>query len=111
MREVLQDIQLTQFARVAEEAARSAGAVALRGFRGALEVRSKGGKDIVTQYDISAEEAALGVIRNHFPTHAVLAEESGAAASTAHDGEALWLWTVDPIDGTHNYAMQLPFWC
>src|SRR5439155_15531587 len=99
--------QLTEFQRVAEEAARSAGAVALRGFRGALEVRSKGGKDIVTQYDTAAEEAALGVILKHFPTHAVLAEESGAAASTAHEAEARWLWTVDPIDGTHNYAMQL----
>ena len=41
--------------------------MALGGFRGPLEVRSKGGKDIVTQYDTRAEEAALGIIRAAFP--------------------------------------------
>lgn len=109
MQVTLQDIPLTEFAQVAEEAARAAGMVALQGFRGLLEVRSKGGKDIVTQYDTAAEDAALHLIRSHFPDHAILAEESGAG-STSHD-TARFLWTVDPIDGTHNYAMQLPFWC
>src|SRR5207249_9219468 len=111
MSETLPDIPLTEFRRVAEEAARAAGVVALQGFRGPLEVRSKGGKDIVTQYDTAAEEAALSVIRRRFPGHAILAEESGSGGPAAYHGKARWLWTVDPIDGTHNYAMQLPFWC
>ncbi len=111
MNDKWQDIPFTELGGVAEEAARAAGAVALQGFRGPLEVRSKGGKDIVTQYDIAAEEAALNVIRKHFPKHAILAEESGSGGPADNQGEARWLWTVDPIDGTHNYAMQLPFWC
>lgn len=103
-------IGLEELCRVAVEAARAAGEVALSGFRGELQVRSKGHKDIVTQYDTQAEDAAIGVIKKQFPGHGFLAEESGAKqaddASQPH-----YLWVIDPIDGTHNYAMQLPFWC
>lgn len=91
------------------EAAKAAGAVALLGFRGALEIRSKGGTDIVTQYDNAAERAALAVLQGHFPDHAYLAEESGQSSGTG--GAHTPVWMVDPIDGTHNYANQLPFWC
>jgi len=94
---------------VAEQAARAAGAVALSGFRSVLEIRSKGGTDIVTQYDNAAEEAALTVVSSRFPTHSFLAEESGASGERT-DGSRL-VWMIDPIDGTHNYASQLPFWC
>lgn len=104
-----EQVEHSELLRVAQEAAHAAGAVALQGFRGLLDIRSKGGQDIVTQYDTLAEDAALGVIRARFPGHAVLAEESGA--SDHPPGTSDWLWTVDPIDGTHNYAMQLPFWC
>jgi myo-inositol-1(or 4)-monophosphatase len=101
--------------RVAETAARDAGRVALEGYRGPLEILSKGGKDIVTQYDTAAEWAALAVIKSHFPDHAILAEESGHSeggeAPGARRASARWLWAIDPIDGTHNYASQLPFWC
>jgi myo-inositol-1(or 4)-monophosphatase len=107
-----QSTTAARFLAVAEETARAAGGVALEGFRGVMEVRSKGGKDIVTEYDTAAEEAALRVIRLRFPDHAILAEESGASVgSEVAAGGARWVWTVDPIDGTHNYAMQLPFWC
>ena len=99
--EVLQD--------VACEAAKAAGAVALLGFRGPLEIQSKGGTDIVTQYDTAAERAALAILQEHFPDHAYLAEESGKS-SVSGDKQGL-TWLVDPIDGTHNYASQIPFWC
>jgi myo-inositol-1(or 4)-monophosphatase len=95
---------------VAEAAARAAGAVALRGFKGPLDVRSKGGNDIVTQYDTEAEHVALEIIRGRFPAHLILAEESGFTGDAQSAGSNFF-WAVDPIDGTHNYAMQLPFWC
>jgi myo-inositol-1(or 4)-monophosphatase len=103
-----QDLQ--ELGALAEEAARVAGAVALRGFRGQLDIRSKGGKDIVTQYDTEAEQVALEIIRGHFPDHLILAEESGFSGDEQRIGDNLF-WAIDPIDGTHNYAMQLPFWC
>ena len=99
---------------IAEQAARAAGAVALRGYRGRHEITSKGGTDIVTEFDHAAEDAALSVIRAAFPQDSILAEESGrtqvSSAALSSDGLNL-LWMVDPIDGTHNYAAQLPFWC
>lgn len=95
--------------RVAEESARAAGAVALSGFRSAMEVRSKGRNDLVTEFDTAAEDKAVAVIKRHFPEHGILAEESGASYQE-HDTPR-YLWAIDPIDGTHNYAMQLPYWC
>jgi myo-inositol-1(or 4)-monophosphatase len=100
---------LAQMGRVAEESARAAGAVALSGFRSAMEVRSKGRNDLVTEFDTAAEDKAVAVIKRHFPEHGILAEESGASYQE-HDTPR-YLWAIDPIDGTHNYAMQLPYWC
>ncbi|MDQ3705292.1 MAG: inositol monophosphatase [Chloroflexota bacterium] len=100
---------LEHLGRVAEESARAAGAVALSGFRSAMEVRSKGRKDLVTEFDTAAEDRAVAVIKRHFPEHGILAEESGA--SYEEHATPRYLWAIDPIDGTHNYAMQLPYWC
>lgn len=98
--------QLEEMCAVAEKAARAGGDVALRGFRGPMEIRAKGYKDIVTQFDTQAEEHALSVIQARFPEHGIIAEESGRS-----NKDAEFVWAVDPIDGTHNYAAQLPFWC
>jgi myo-inositol-1(or 4)-monophosphatase len=94
---------------VCEEAARAAGLIALAGFKGPMEVRSKGGTDIVTEFDTRAERAATELILERFPGDAVLGEEAGSRAPDGHGSPRLW--TIDPIDGTHNYAAQLPFWC
>lgn len=101
-------LDLLNLQRVAEQAARAAGSVALEGYRSVLEITSKGGTDIVTQYDHAAEAAAFDVLRKHFPDHAFMGEESGI---TGEGSEQDLVWMVDPIDGTHNYANQLPFWC
>ena len=103
-------IELDRVLSVAQAAARAAGAVAMRGYRGHHDITSKGGTDIVTQFDHAAEQAALAAIRTAFPGHSVLAEESGHTAVEPR-GVGGFLWMVDPIDGTHNYAAQLPFWC
>lgn len=99
----------TELLAVAEQAARAAGVIALQGFRTVLEITSKGGTDIVTQYDHAAEAAAIAAVRAHYPTHNFLAEESGVSAADPHAPNLVWM--IDPIDGTHNYASQLPFWC
>lgn len=105
-----QEASLEELERVAVEAAKAAGEVALSGFRGELQVRLKGYKDIVTQFDTAAEEGAMKIIKSYFPSHGFLAEESGASHAVGGEQPA-YLWAIDPIDGTHNYAMQLPFWC
>ena len=92
--------------QVAVEAAREAGALALGAFRGRLEISSKGGSDIVTQIDTASEAAICARLAAAFPGDAILAEERGRQG-----GDAAFGWVIDPLDGTHNYAAQLPFWC
>jgi myo-inositol-1(or 4)-monophosphatase len=58
--------------------------------------------DLVTEVDRACEQAILDVLTSAFPEHAVLAEESGA------HGTHEFLWLVDPLDGTTNFAHQYP---
>jgi len=68
---------------------------------GAVERKSTA-IDIVTDVDRAAEAAILEVLRSAFPDHAILAEESGAV------GEHEFVWLVDPLDGTTNFAHGYP---
>lgn len=69
-------------------------------------VQSKGHADVVTDADKASEALILAAIREQFPDHSVLAEESGQAVGT---GEYQWL--IDPLDGTLNYLHGLPIFC
>lgn len=71
-----------------------------------LEVRFKGRGNIVTQADLEAERAILDILAGEYPEHAVLSEETMGTAR--RDG---WLWVVDPLDGTRNFASGIPFFC
>jgi myo-inositol-1(or 4)-monophosphatase len=98
--------QLASYLEVATEAALAAGEV-LQACWGKLESIVEKGRpgDLVTEADKQAEAAILAVIRRHFPEHAILAEESGQYG----DRDARYLWAIDPLDGTTNYAHQYPF--
>ena len=61
--------------------------------------------DIVTQYDLAAEELITSSLRAAFPTHGFMAEEGG---ETANVGSG-YVWHIDPIDGTNNFAHNIPF--
>ena len=52
------------------------------------------------------EAAVIEVIHRSFPTHAILAEESGASA---HQSDHRWI--IDPLDGTTNFAHGFPQFC
>lgn len=65
-------------------------------------VTKKGAIDLVTDADTSSERAILDVIRSAFPDHGILAEESGANASSSP-----YRWIIDPLDGTTNFAHGL----
>ncbi len=99
--------QLQIFLDIATEAALSAGAV-LQQFWGNLETIEEKGRsgDLVTNADRAAEAAVLKVLARHVPDHPILAEESGSIAGR----ESQYLWAIDPLDGTTNYAHQYPFY-
>ncbi|MBD2440490.1 inositol monophosphatase family protein [Nostoc sp. FACHB-110] len=99
--------QLQIFLDIATEAALAAGAV-LQGYLGKLEdaVIEKGRPgDLVTAADKASEAVVLEIINRHFPHHSILAEESGKIGN--QDNE--FLWAIDPLDGTTNFAHQYPF--
>jgi myo-inositol-1(or 4)-monophosphatase len=98
--------QLQIFLDIATEAALAAGAV-LQFHWGRLEQIEEKGRpgDLVTEADKAAEAAILDVLQRHVPHHAILAEESGRLGAT----ESEYLWAIDPLDGTTNYAHQFPF--
>lgn len=94
------------FLEIATEAALAGGAV-LQAYAGKLtEVEEKGRPgDLVTEADKASEAVILEIIQRHCPNHAILAEESGSIAGTNE-----FLWAIDPLDGTTNYAHQYPFY-
>lgn len=89
---------------VAEEAAASAGEP-LRELHGHVEsVEFKTDKsDIVTEADYQAERIIATVIRNEFPDHSIFSEED-----VQHEGDSDYLWMLDPLDGTGNFAHGNP---
>jgi myo-inositol-1(or 4)-monophosphatase len=61
-------------------------------------------RDPVTDADTAAEAYLRAAIQARFPDHAILGEEGDASEIGAGD----WLWVLDPLDGTANYAAGLP---
>jgi myo-inositol-1(or 4)-monophosphatase len=94
------------FLDIATEAALAAGGV-LQDYLGKLEdsIIEKGRPgDLVTAADKASEAVILEILRRHFPQHSILAEESGKLG----DQDNQYLWAIDPLDGTTNYAHQYP---
>jgi myo-inositol-1(or 4)-monophosphatase len=87
-----------------EAIARRAGTILRDGYGQRHIINHKGALDLVTEMDGRSEDLILGAIRQSFPTHAILSEESGELAG---DGEHCWF--IDPLDGTINYAHGMPF--
>ncbi|MEX2159738.1 MAG: inositol monophosphatase family protein [Dehalococcoidia bacterium] len=87
---------------LAEEAGRRAAAA----FHQPMEIIVKGRGNLLTETDLAVERYIQDELAAEFPTLGVLSEET--AADTSTDG---YVWIVDPIDGTKNFASGLPFWC
>jgi myo-inositol-1(or 4)-monophosphatase len=98
--------QVRPFLAVAVRAATKGGGV-LKAFWGKLEKieeKSTPG-DLVTEADKQSEREIIEVLKTSYPHHAILAEESGLHTLEKSD----FLWAIDPLDGTTNYAHQFPF--
>ncbi len=92
---------------VALECARAGGALALSRFRGDQKIDIKGHRNIVTETDVETELLIKSMLGTAFPRHKILSEET----ATDTDPSTGWTWVIDPIDGTKNYAIGVPFWC
>lgn len=94
---------MASYLETAAEIAREAGAVLAHFFERRIGFERKGEFDLVTEADRASEKLVVERLRTHFPTHAIVAEESGA-----HHGTSEFRWYVDPLDGTTNFAHGFP---
>ena len=100
--------EASELLATAAYAARAA-ATLLAGARPAA-IRDKGNpRDLVTEWDLRAEECIRAALEERTPGAAVLGEEGGAAAGDGGAASEL-RWVVDPIDGTVIFAHGLPLW-
>lgn len=96
---------MLDYINVAIVAALSAGKIVKKGFGTSFEVHNKPGKqNYVTEFDRAAEAAIISIIKKAYPSHNFLAEESGHEKN--RDGDVTWI--IDPLDGTTNFAHNIP---
>ncbi len=86
--------------------AREAGTLLMDFFRRRVKIEYKGDADLVTEADRTSEKLILERIRKQWPSHDVIGEE-GARVESGGD----YLWYVDPLDGTTNFAHSFPVFC
>ena len=72
-----------------------------------LHIRKKRQNDFVSEVDEAAEEAIIRVLREAYPDHGILAEESG----TRDEAKSDYVWVIDPLDGTTNFLHGFPQYC
>lgn len=92
----------------AVQAARNAGEIIKTNFN-SLTSRTptyKHDHTIVTDTDVAAEQAIFAILKKQFPDHAFFSEEAGMEKTNSE-----YLWVIDPLDGTSNFAHHLPFCC
>ena len=78
-----------------------------RFFNGEFKISNKEGiNNLVTEADHAAEKAIIDIIKQDFPGHFILSEETGEIVM---DSE--YKWIIDPIDGTVNFANGIPICC
>ncbi|MFN7096086.1 MAG: inositol monophosphatase family protein [Gammaproteobacteria bacterium] len=70
-----------------------------------LKISEKSLYNYVTEVDQKSEQIIIDAIRKAYPTHGILAEESGYS-----EGDE-YVWVIDPLDGTKNFVHGFPHFC
>ncbi|KAG7962695.1 hypothetical protein I3843_09G077600 [Carya illinoinensis] len=97
-------IPTSQLVEVVESAAKTGAEVVMDAVNKPRNVTYKGLTDLVTETDKMSEAAILEVVRKNFGDHLILGEEGGVIGDTSSD----YLWCIDPLDGTTNFAHGYP---
>lgn len=98
-------LDLERAMTTARRAVEAAAAASLGHFRRGVRVEVKPDRTPVTAADREAEAAILAVVREAFPDHGFLGEETGA-----HAGLPGTRWIADPLDGTKGFTRGRAFW-
>ncbi|KRF30206.1 inositol monophosphatase family protein [Paenibacillus sp. Soil787] len=91
---------------VAVKAAWKAGELARERFGGKLDIQHKDDRgDLVTEVDVLSDRLIVEDILAVFPSHRIYSEEAGEGGANSD-----WVWHVDPLDGTNNFALGIPLY-
>lgn len=91
---------------IAKKAAHSAAEIQLKHFGTQLVLDFKSEKDFATKVDYECEKVIMKIIQEVFPEDGILGEEEGVT-----EGTSRFIWIIDPLDGTVNYAHGFPHFC
>ena len=98
--------EVQKYLDVATKAAMAGGEILREGWKKAIAIRDKKiPGDLVTEIDELSEKTIIEIIRQNFPDHPIMAEESGFQSADRNE----ILWCIDPLDGTTNYTHHYPF--
>ena len=98
-------LNLEQAMSVALEAAAVGAGILMSGYGSKPKVSFKGAIDLVTEFDLKAEEAIRRILAKAYPDHLLVGEEEGGSGFRQAD----YKWYIDPLDGTTNFAHGHPF--
>ena len=91
--------------KVATQAVVEAGDLLLKHIGSQKEVKYKEGRaNIVTDVDLLTEKQIITFLRSEYPDYNILSEESKSAPT-----DSPYTWIIDPLDGTNNYVLGIPF--
>ncbi len=93
---------------IAVKAAREAGRIINRASQdvGSVKIQTKTYNDFVSEVDRGAEQAIIDILKDAYPDHGFLGEESGESNRDADN-----IWIIDPLDGTTNFLHSFPQYC
>ena len=63
------------------------------------------GEGPLTEADLAANEILINHISAHFPTDAILSEETADSPSRLSNPRC---WIIDPLDGTREFTLGIP---
>ena len=86
-------------------ALKSSGKILLDYFNKPVEIKQKESQSsIVTEADYASNLLIINIIKNKFPEHNIISEETGFAWNNSE-----FTWVIDPLDGTSNFASGIPW--
>jgi myo-inositol-1(or 4)-monophosphatase len=102
----MDNVQVLSFIR---DSIKLAGAELMRMFDADNRVSVKADSSFLTAADLASEKILIERIKEAFPEDIILSEEAGLSSVSREEGR--YIWILDPLDGTTNFANHYPFFC
>ena len=95
---------ISDFLHFAIETAKTAGEIQMSYFGNISSLEKKSNNiDLLTNADTESEKYIISKIKLKYPSHSIISEESSEMIR-----ESDFTWIIDPLDGTTNFAHNLP---